>query len=299
MRHSPQENLFPVYASLFFVVFVWGVNFVVMKLTFAVLDPLAFNGVRMTLATLIMLGVMLISEGWKPISFKDLIHIAILGLAGNGIFQYFVISGLDLTRPENAALFHATIPVWATLIVGLMGWEKISQRIWLGIALSFGGVTLVIFATSGGFSIGITESVMGDLMIMASSILWAFYTVFSKPLLQRHSPLRVSSLALAASLPAIWAFTLPSTLSTDFSEVPLWALGAIFFSGTFAIAINYMIWSMGVQRVGAARTAIFQNLSPVITFITAYFALQQPIFLLQLMGGIIVLLGVLITIRTR
>ena len=293
-----RSALLPIYCALLFVVSVWGVNFVVMKLTFEVLDPLAFNGVRMTLATAVLLGLLLVREGWKQLPLIDVLKIAGLGLVGNAIFQYFVITGLDLSRPENAALFHATIPVWSALIAGWLGWEAITRRIWIGVLFAFGGVALVIYSTAGGFALGMTESVGGDLMMLTSAILWSLYTVFSKDLLQRHSPLRLSSLALAASLPWIWSFTLPATFSADWSQVPWWAWGAIFFSGTFAIAINYMLWSIGIQRVGAAKTAVFQNLSPVITFIVAFLALQQPIFPLQLLGGLIVLIGVWLTIRS-
>ncbi|MBI1729480.1 DMT family transporter [Candidatus Acetothermia bacterium] len=296
---TPAPKLFPVYLMLLFVAVVWGANLVLMKITFGVMSPLAFNGVRMALALAVLLGFLLIREGWQPIPMNDALKLAGLGLVGNAAFQVFIISGLNLTRPENAALIQATIPVWAALLAGLAGWEKITPRLWTGIILSFAGVALVIYSTSGGLSLDSGSAILGDLLVLASAISWAIYTVSSKDLLQRYSPLRVSTLALCAGLPVIWIFTLPAVFSTHWDEVPLGAWGSIIFSGTFSIAINYILWSTAVLKVGAARTAVFQNISPVITFITAYFVIQEPIFLLQLAGGVVVLLGVWITIRQR
>lgn len=253
----------------------------------------------MTLALAVLMGFLLIREGWKPIPMGDALKLAGLGLVGNAAFQIFIISGLNLTRPENAALIQATIPVWAALLVGLAGWERISLRLWIGIILSFAGVALVIYSTSGGFSLDSGSAILGDLLVLASGISWAIYTVFSKNLLQRYSPLRVSTLALCAGLPAIWIFTLPAVFSTNWNEVPLLGWASIIFSGMFSIAINYILWSTAVQKVGAARTAVFQNLSPIITFMTAYVVIQEPIYLLQLAGGVVVLLGVWLTIRQR
>jgi drug/metabolite transporter (DMT)-like permease len=296
---TPAPKLFPVYLMLLFVVVIWGANLVLIKITFDVMNPSAFNGVRMTLALAVLMGFLLIREGWKPIPMGDALKLAGLGLVGNAAFQIFIISGLNLTRPENAALIQATIPVWAALLVGLAGWERISLRLWIGIILSFAGVALVIYSTSGGFSLDSGSAILGDLLVLASGISWAIYTVFSKNLLQRYSPLRVSTLALCAGLPAIWIFTLPAVFSTNWNEVPLLGWASIIFSGMFSIAINYILWSTAVQKVGAARTAVFQNLSPIITFMTAYVVIQEPIYLLQLAGGVVVLLGVWLTIRQR
>lgn len=289
---------FSVHLALFYVVIIWGVNFVIMKMTFDLIEPFAFNGVRFAIAFLVLISVLLIKEGWQSIPFKDWIRFIGLGFFGNAVFQYLVINGLDLSRPENTALLQATIPVWAALIAWILRWEKITPLLWFGIILSFAGVATIVFATSGGFSLD-NLGVRGDLMVLGSALSWAIYTVFSKDLLKRYSPLRVSTLAFATGLPIVLLFSFPAVAATDWTNISPWVWASILFSGILAIAINYIIWSYAVQRVGAARTAIYNNVTPIVTFISAFFLLSQPIVALQFLGGAIVLTGVWITIKNK
>lgn len=297
MAKSGRSDL-GVHLALFYVVSIWGVNFVIMKMTFDLIEPFAFNGVRFILAFAILFSVLLIKEGWQPIPLRDAIRLILLGLFGNTIFQYFIMTGLDLTRPENTALIQATIPVWSALIAWLLRWERIPWRVWIGIILSFSGVAMIVYATSGEFSLD-QLGVRGDLLVLGSALSWAIYTVFSKDLLLRYSPLRVSTLALAGGLLPILIYSYPAVAATDWSDLSFWVWASIASSGSLAIALNYIIWSFAVQRVGAARTAIYNNVTPIITFVSAFLLLNQPIFVLQLAGGAVILAGVWLTIKTK
>ena len=286
-----------IYLGLLFVVVVWGINFVVMKYALNQIDPLVFIGTRILLAGGILLGILIVAEGWKSIKARDWLIIIILGLIGNTLFQMLNINGLHFSRPENAALIQSTIPIWSAIIAALAGLDKITGRMAIGIAISFASVITVIMAAAGGFTLG--QSVIGDFMILGSAVSWAIYTVFSRDLLARYSPLRVSTLMMLTGIPPLMIFTLPAMIATDWLSIDLGVFVAIAFSGTVALAINYVIWSVGVQRVGPARTAIFNNLVPVITFIAAFVTLNLPIAELQIIGGAGVLVGVWITIRSK
>lgn len=296
LRHD-RPLLRLVDGALLLVALIWGSNFVVMKLAFSVLTPLAFNSVRFTFAALTQLAILLAYEGWIRMPLRDWLKLIGLGLVGHTLFQSLIILGLDLTRPEHASLIMATVPVWAALLAGLIGWERVTGRMWNGIVLSFIGVALVV-SGHDGFTFAELRF-WGDLMVLGAALSWGSYTAFSKDVLRRYSPLRVSAVTLIAGLPGIWIITAPDALATLWTDVPLWAWGAIVFSGSFAIALNYFIWSTGIQRVGAARTAVYNNLVPVVTFLITFFALEQPIFALQITGGIVALVGVYLTVRSR
>ena len=287
-------------AALLAVVFIWGFNFVVMKSVFNEnsLAPLAFNAVRLTLAALLLLVVLFVKEGWQPMPRRDWLEIAGLGVLGNALYQIPFILGLELTTPENSSLLIATIPIWAALLAKILGWERISGRVWAGILLSFAGVVLVALASSQEFSLN-SLSFLGDLLTLAAAICWAGYTVFSKGLLVKYSPLRLSALTLAVGVLGLWTVALPSVLDIRWEGISGWAWVAIVYSGALSIALCYVIWAAGVKHVGAARTAVYNNLVPVVTFIAAYATLQQPIALLQIVGGVIVLTGVWLTVRTK
>ncbi len=297
-RVRPQLPLTGIDAALWAVVFIWGANFVVMKAVFALLTPLAFNAVRLTLAAILLLLILFLREGWRPMPPRDWLKLAGLGLLGNALYQIPFILGLELTTPANSSLLIATIPVWAAILARILGWERISRGVWAGILLSFAGVLLVSYSSSGGFSLE-GDGFWGDLLTLVAAVCWAGYTVLSKDLLRRYSPLRVSAIGLVAGVLALWVFSYSQVQSTHWAGLSWGAWAAIIYSGVLSIALAYVIWAASVKQIGAARTAVYNNLVPVVTFIVAYITMQQPFSLLQIVGGAIVLTGVWITIRAR
>lgn len=299
-RPSPGGHLTGIDLALWVVVLIWGINFVVMKSVFNEneLAPLAFNAIRLTLAAILLLIALFVTEGWHPLPRRDWLELAGLGLLGNAFYQIPFILGLERTTPENSSLLIATIPVWAALLAKILGWERISPRVWVGIVISFIGVLLVTLAASPQFSLS-NASFWGDILTLVAAVCWAGYTVFSKDVLVKYSPLRVSALALAVGVLGLWLVALPSVLTVRWEGISGWGWAAIVYSGALSIALCYVIWAAGVKQVGAARTAIYNNLVPVVTFIAAYVALQKPIALLQIVGGLVVLGGIWITVRAK
>jgi len=283
--------------ALLAVVFIWGSNFIVMKLVFEEIDPLAFNVVRLSWAALVLLAFLLSREGWQPLPHKDGLKLLGIGLLGNTLYQIPFSLGLKLTTPGNSSLLLATIPVWSAILVVILRWEQVTRRIWTGIFLSFLGVLFVSAASPSSDGFTLNRGLLGDLLTLGAAACWAGYTVFSKDLLRRYSPLRVSTLALIAGVAGLWIVSWPAVATTSWGDAPAWIWGAAFYSGAFPIALAYVIWAAAIRRVGAARTAIYNNLVPVVTFVIAYFALQQPITPLQLLGAAVVLVGVWLTVR--
>jgi drug/metabolite transporter (DMT)-like permease len=269
------------------VVLIWGANFVLMKNVFAQLDPMAFNTVRMTLAAVVLFLVMLAREGWQPLPAKDALKIIGLGLLGNGIYQMLFISGLHLTTSGISSLFIGTSPVWAALLAMLLRLESVGGWVWFGIAMAFGGVALVALESSS-----IEPKLLGgDLLTLAAAACWAGYTVFSKDLLQRYSPLRLSALTLISGIVSLWIVSLPAVLRQDWLATSWTVWGTIGYSGVLSIALSYLIWSASIQQVGVARTAIYNNAVPLVTLALAYFTLHEPVTVSQLGGFALGTLG--------
>jgi len=74
-------------------------------------------------------------------------------------------------------------------------------------------------------------------------------------------------------------------------------MSALIFSSVFAVVVAYIGWNLGVQKIGSARTAIYQNLKPAIAMLAAALMLGEHITLVKVIGTVIILLGVQI-VRT-
>lgn len=284
-------------------VVIWGINFTAVKVAVSAMAPMAFNAVRFTLATVVTFCVLAwqtrASRDARPFRapVRDAGRIILLGLAGHGIYQILFGNGMAHTVPGNASLLMATSPLWVAVLGYLLRIERINRVMALGIFVSFAGISLVILG-GGNVSLG-AGSLLGDAMILGCAVLWAVYTVGSKPLLGRYSPLELTAWSMLAGTVMLVAVSLPQIRSQDWSAVSPLVWGALIYSAVFSVAIGYVVYSASVQRVGNARTAVYSNLTPIVAILFAWVTLGETLTVLQLAGGAIVLTGLLVTRRGR
>jgi drug/metabolite transporter (DMT)-like permease len=83
--------------------------------------------------------------------------------------------------------------------------------------------------------------------------------------------------------------------SAGLTEVPVDVLGAVLYSGFLAAGVSNVIVQNGVKVIGPTRTSAFQFLVPALAVVFAFLFLAEPIRPGQVLGGLVIVLGVLIT----
>ena len=136
-----------------------------------------------------------------------------------------------------------------------------------------------------------SQSFVGDLLILAGSFLWALYAVLAAPLMARYSPLRVTALTTAIGAAPLIVIGMPATLALDWSQVNVWGWSGLIYSAVFAIVVGYIIWNNGVKKIGGTRTALYNNLIPVIGVITATLLLGEQLTPLKMAGAVVIFIG--------
>lgn len=286
-----QDNLGITDLFMLLVTLIWGINFIFVKIALAEFSPLAFNGLRMAFASLILLLVLFFTKQGLGVAKKDIGKLVVLGIIGNTVYQLLFIHGINLTTASNTSIIMAMTPASVALLSSLFKHEKIHWAAWFGIALSFVGFYLVIAKQPGSFVFS-WENLKGDMMIFGGNIVWAVYTVFSKPLLGRISPLKWSSLTLTVGTVFYLPFCFSAFARQDFGQISSKAWLMLVFSGIFALAIGYVVWYSSVKRVGNSKTVIYGNIVPIFTVIFAMIFIAERIGLWQAVGAVIILIGV-------
>jgi hypothetical protein len=177
------------------VTIIWGINFSVLKVALQYFSPLAFNALRFSLATLIMLLALRWQRESIAVSRSDLLAVVGLGLLGHTLYQLVFINGLARTTPANASLLMATAPIFVVLYGRILGIERTNRLVWGGICVSFAGILLLVLGGGGQVRLG-GSTILGDLLVLGAAMLWAAYTTGSKPLLARPYDRRVGGIAL-------------------------------------------------------------------------------------------------------
>jgi len=276
-------------------VLMWAVNFSFVKIGLRELSPEAFNGLRLLLTAAVLLGLLALSrrrlQGIVP---ADLWKLALIGIMGNAVYQALFIGAMSRTTAANTSFILSTSPVFVALLSRLLGIENIPWPTWTGIFISLGGLYLVISRMNGGIAPG-SAGAQGDAMIFAGTILWAGYTVFSKPFLARLSPLQFSAVTVAVGAAAYFPTTAAEVVRIAWADVSWRAWSALFLSALFGLVLGYLIWYYSVQRIGNTRTAVYGNLTPVLTAVFAWWILGERMHMVQIAGAAVILLGVYLT----
>ena len=281
---------------LIFVTIIWGVNVAVVKAALAEFNPLTFNSLRFGISALLSWGMLRLTGARLLPQREDLPRIAFLGLLGHTLYQVLFISGTNLTTAANTALLLATIPVWVAALGAITREEASGPLTWAGIGMSILGIALV--TASGDLSLG-GSTWLGDIMVVSGTFFYALYTLKSKNLLNKYSPLQFSTWTMTIGALAMILVSLGQIKVQDWSAVGVVGLGGLAFSAGLAITLGYYVWTNGIQKLGSARTAIYNNLTPVTAMITSSLFLKEEIGVLQLAGAALIITGLYITRRTR
>jgi drug/metabolite transporter (DMT)-like permease len=268
-------------AMLLVTVLIWAFNFTVTKYAFEHgFQPLAYSSIRFASAGVLLA---LLTYGRERSFHLERRHALLLvGAAIVGIYlnQLAFVYAIDLTSASTTALIFGTLPVVTALFAFAVGVERLSGRIAVATALSFGGVALVAVGAEGGLSADLT----GNLLAFAAAVTWGLYSVALVPLLRHYSPYRVSAIALlVGSVPALLT-ALPQLTDQD------WQLSALVWAG-FAFAVlgplvlANVLWFTAIDRVGPSRATLAANLQPFVAAVFAVVLLSESIAPLQFAGG--------------
>lgn len=286
--------------SLLLMALIWGVNYTSVKYGTGLVAPLAFNGVRVTLAAVSLVIVAQAASAWFGVeregwpARRDAIALFLLGTLGNGVYQILFVEGIARTRAGDAALLISASPAFIAIIGRLRGSERVSSRGVVGIALSILGMGLVVAGTADtGASRRAT--LLGDSLLLISSLCWSLYTVYLQPYTHRIGGIHLSALTMIGGMVPLLAVAAPSMVATHWSALPLLAWGSVAYSGLFALVIAYLFWYHGVRVLGPTRTAMYSNLQPVFALAVAWLVLGEGITGWEIAGAVSIITGLLLT----
>lgn len=293
---------FLVYAKLVLVTLFWGGTFIAGRIIAQALPGMYLIPAagRFGVACLMLVPLAWKMEGGLPRLTRQQVA-ATLALGATGVFIYNIgfFGALARMPAGRAALFVALNPIVTALALALFFRERLGAVKWLGIALAFVGAAVII--TRGdiaGALHDLSQSLgAGELMMFCAISSWAAYTIIGRHALKGLSPVAATTYA------ALWGFAMLAAASAF--EWPAWeaarftwqAIAAIVYLGAFGTVIAFVWYYEGVNAIGPARTAVFNNLVPVFGITLGAVLLQEPVLVSMVVGGALVIAGVSLTNR--
>jgi drug/metabolite transporter (DMT)-like permease len=253
-------------------------------------DPTTVLTLRMAFALpFFLVGLLQKPEpGAEPIGPSEWLKLLALGSLGYYLAALLDFMGLAYVSAGLERLILFLYPTMVILLNTVFHRERISARLWQAMALSYGGVGLVVWSDqlSGG-----SDVALGAGLVFLGAVAYACYLAFSLPLIMRFGSKRVTSHVLVVACAcALAQFALandPARLWQPWQVIALCAA-----CGVFATVVPAFLLTAGMRRLGASRASLLGTIGPVSTLLMAYWFLDEPITWLQVAGSGLVLLGV-------
>ena len=279
---------------LLLVALVWGMNPPVIKLGLQHLPPLPYNVARMVVGSIVALVALGLSGSYRRPTRADLWRLLRASVFGFFVFQVCFTEGIQRTTSGNAAFMFCLLPVFVLLLNRFYGFDTINRAVVIGIACSITGIVLIVLGAGKEVSLA-GNHLLGALLILVSQVGYAYYTVFSKELLERYSTYQVTASLMVITTVLLLAVSVPEMRSVSWTALPASAWGSVVFSAVFGLCLGNFLWIWGSGVIGTSRASVFNNLTPVFAVITAYFLLGETFGSLQAVGAIFVFSGVYFT----
>ena len=282
---------------------LWAGNAIAGRVLVGSVSPITLSAVRWGLAALLLLPL-----GWrilKPGSalWQNKSRFFVLGLLGVGSYNVLLYLALQTSTAINVTLIGASMPIWMLLIGAIFYQVRPTLLQLLGAVVSLVGVTVVLTRGEPASLLSM-EVVMGDLLIMLATILWAFYSwMISRPGKSTERQWPWAEFLMAQVLIGfLWTmFFEGAEIATGhaFIDLNYWTGSLILFVAIGPSLIAYRCWGLGVNGAGPTVAAFFANLIPLFTALLSAAILGDPPQLFHGLAFVLIVAGILVSSVTQ
>ncbi len=278
-------------AAALVLVVIWGINFSLQKFVFNVVGPGGFLFARYLIMSLCAALLLLYRHGTRfpRITRREFWQLARLGVAGHFLHVGMVTYGIHWSTAFSSSLILACGPIFTLLILRFMGVEKLHKAQIAGVAVAFVGVLIFLSDKLLG---GHWRATGGDLFLLVAASLFSWYTVATKPLIERHGGVVTMAYAtLLGSVPVL-LFSLPAGLSAPWGSASLAVWASLVWSVTVSAFLGWLVWGWVNAVRGVARTAPLMYLMPPVAGLVAWLFAGEQYTGIKLAGAALTLVGV-------
>lgn len=251
---------------------LWGTGFYFGRLALNEMSVEYMVLYRFLFACLGMLPVALVHRvRFTRPELRMLLASAALGIPIQFLVQFH---GLALTTVSHAALMVGSMPVLLAAAAAIFAGERLDWIGWVALVSSTLGTALIVLGGKHGPATHGQPSLTGDLLVVASLCTALGWILFSKKLMERHSPPVVTAYTILAgtAMLSIWILVpelvkpwIPNgSRPMPFAHISSTAWIALAISGLACTATTTFLWNWGIHHVPASRAGVFLNIEPAL-----------------------------------
>ncbi|MGY1630848.1 EamA family transporter [Geodermatophilus sp. SYSU D01186] len=262
------------------------------------IPPTRLTALRCVGAAVGLLVVLaLVSPGRLRITWREVPFLAVFGVVGVALTQFLYYVAIGRLPVGIALVFEMTAPVFIALYVWLVRREQVRSRLWVALLLSLSGLVFVAEVWQGGGSL----DPLGVAAGLAAALCLATYYLMGERGTVTRDPVGLTCWSFVAaglfwSVAAPWwefdagVLTERVPVSAGSLELPLWVL--VVWIVVLGAMVPFWLSIAALRHLSPTTAGLVATVEPVLASVVAWLWVEQVLSGWQVLGGIVVLVGI-------
>lgn len=283
-----------IYLLMVLCTIFWAGAFIAAKLSSPFIPAFTLTFLRFSIATLVLYIIIKIrKQKLHKLTKNDIPVFIVTGLVGMFGYHVLFFSAIKYTTAINSSIIGASNPIITAILSIIFLKDKINIKRVLGMILSFTGVFLTL--TNASLDVMKVFSFnRGDILMLFAVIMWASYSVFSKWVMPRYSPMTLTFYSFLFCTIILIPFVVYEMPWKLVGTIPYYSYISVVYMSIFPSVIGYLVQQMSIKQIGPSKTSIFINLVPVFSIILSVLILRETLNPIKLLTAALIIAGVYI-----
>ena len=281
-----------IYLLLILAMVFWSFSFIWYKVVYLNFSPITLVFLRLLISSLLLFLFSAVMRKLVKVKTADIKIFLLAALFEPFIYFLGESFGMKLVSSTIAAIIVATIPLFTPLAASYFFREKLTGLNFTGLFISITGVAFVVFER--GFTQ--TASVKGILLMLVAVTGAIGYSVCVKKLTDRYNAFTIVAwqnlIGLIYFAPLFFFFDKGYLHLLD---KPLDTFYPVFKMAVCASTVAFLLFTMGIGKIGVTRANMFTNIIPVCTSILSFFMLGERFTWYKVAGIVMVIMGLFLS----
>ncbi len=266
---------------------MWSSSFIATKLTYQSISPILLCCIRFAISYLLLFLYRFFTKQKNKVEKKDLKIIIFSAIGGISIYYTLENIALSLTSASITSLIEAAYPV-LTILVGIFIYhERTNKRTLVGIGISILGVILLTDLTNA------SSDLLGNVLLIIGGILWGFYNYLVQKIPTKYDSITITYYQMLFG--TIGFLPLLLLEKPMFCNIDIHIILSLLYLSAGCSVLALLLYNYGLKKIPASHASTLMNIMPIFGIMLSALILHETITPNQIIGGIIILLGVFIS----
>lgn len=279
---------------------IFGINIVISKnlANSGILSPTGLFSLR-AIGAAVLFWLISLGLPKERVEKNDLLKIFGASILGLYITQLTFLKAITMTTPMDASILTSLSPIMTMFFAALFLKEPITFLKVIGVMISFTGVLLLIFNSSGVGTGIASSSPLGAILMLINSLSFALYLGIFRPLIMRYSVVTYMKWMFLFAVVVSVPFNTRELMSVDYLGMPSKYVRELMFLIIMSTFVAYLLIPIGQKYLRPTLVSMYSYIQPIVAAIISVMMGMDMVGWQKIVAATLVFGGVVVVNRSR